>query len=163
MYFNNPEIIKTETDVILGGVRVDGSDLNYLNLINKAIQIYAYYIRKDVEGLMSDSISHAKALSLTAEKVYERLSMYQNIPPRDEEHLAELMMESKNFEMWSSDIKRRFFETHFEKVDVETKIPVSGEGAMSQQEIEEIKGYTNLDLILEKLSMYMDIGNPTND
>jgi hypothetical protein len=163
MYFNNPDIIKTETDVILGAVKADEENLNYLNLINRTIAFYAYHIRKDVEALMDKTTNHAKALSLTAYKIYSRLDMFEKIPPRDEEHLAELMMQSRNYDMWASDIKKRFFETHFEKVTVETKIPVTGEGGITQEEIKDILAETNLDLILEQLSMYMDIGNPTSN
>lgn len=163
MYFNNPDIIRSETDVILGGVKVSDENLNYLNLINKAIAFYAYHIRKDIEALMDSTTNHSKALFLTSQKVFSRLDMYEKINPRDEEHLAELMMQSRNYEMWASDIKRRFFDTHFEKVTVETKISVTGEGGFSQDEIKEILSETNLDLILEHLSMYMDIGNPSSN
>jgi hypothetical protein len=163
MYFNNPDIIKTETDVILGAVKTDDENLNFLSLINRTIQFYAYHIRQDVIGLMSETVNHKEALELTAKKIYTRLDMYRELTPKDEEGLAELMMQSRNFEMWEADIKRRFFETHSEKVDVKTKIPVTKEGGVSQEEIKEIKENTNLDLILEKLSMYIDLGNPTND
>lgn len=162
MFFNQPDIIKTETDVVLGAVRVDGENLNFLNLINKTITFYAFHIRKDVEDLMSDTISYRRALMLTAEKIYSRLEMYEELPPRDEEHLAELMMQSKNFEMWESDVKRRFFSIHTDKVTEETPVPVTGEGGISQADIIEIKGRTNLDLILEKLAMYMDVGGASS-
>jgi len=162
MFFNNPDIIENETDVILGGVTVDEANLNFLTLINRTIQIYAYHIHKDVQGLISETISHQKALSLTAKKIYTTLDMYEQIEPRDEEHLAEIMMRSRNHEVWQADIKSRFFESHAGKVDVETKIPVTKEGGITQDEMKEVKNSVNLDLILQKLSMYLDIGNPSN-
>lgn len=162
MYFNNPDIIENQTDVILGGVLVEEENLNFLNLINRTTQIYAYHIRKDVEALMSETISHKEALRLTAIKIYAVLDMYEELQPIDEEHLAEIIMQSRNYETWKSDIKRKFFDTHTEKISVETKIPVTKEGGISQEEINEIKKSVNLDLILEKLSEYLDIGNPSD-
>jgi len=163
MYFNNPDIIKTETDVVLGCVKTDDENLNFLSLINRTIQFYSYHIHNDIKDLISDTVSYKEALRLTAIKIYSCLDMYEELMPTDEEHLAKLMMLSRNFEMWESDIKNRFLQTHYEKATVTTKISVTGEGGMSQEEIQEIKENTNLDLILEKLSMYMDIGNPSNN
>lgn len=163
MRFNNPAILKTETDVILGAVRVSGENLNYVGLIERSIQFYTYHIRKDIEALMSDTISHQRALMLTANKIYGALDMYEHIPPKDEEHLAELMMQSRNYEMWASDIKRRFFETHTDKVELDTRISAIVEGGFSEQEIQDILDEVNLDKILEVLSMYMDIGYPSNN
>lgn len=163
MYFNNPDIIKSDTDIVLGAAKVSDDKINYLNLIHKTIAFYSYHIRRDVEALIDENTNHKKALNLTALKIFSRLDMYENIQPRDEEHLAEMIMLSRNYEMWSSDIKERFFETHFEKVTVETKISVTGDGGFSQEEIQDVLDETNLDLILEKLSMYLDFGNtPSN-
>jgi hypothetical protein len=163
MYFNNPDIITSKTDVVLGSVSVNEEKLNFLNFMNRTIGFYALHIRRDIEALINEQISHKKALSLTALKIFSRLDMYEKVSPRDEEHLAELMMQSRNYEMWESDIKQRFFQTHFEKVTVETKISVTGVDGFTQEEIEEILEETNLDLILESLSMYLDNGNtPSN-
>jgi hypothetical protein len=163
MFFNNPDVITSDTDIILGSVKADDGGLNFLTMMHRCKNFYAFHIRKDIEALMDKETSHRKALLLTANKIYSRLEMYEKIEPTDEEHLAELMMQSRNFEMWESDVKNRFFATHPEKVTVETKISSTGDGGFSQEEIKQVLEETNLDLILETLMMYMDIGTPTNN
>lgn len=163
MRFNHPEIIRTKTDVILGSARVSGDTISYIGLMEKCTKILEYHIRKEVEGLMGETISHQRALMMTAHKVYGILDMFEKIPPTDEEHLAELITQSRNYEMWASDIKVRFFQTHSGKVEINTRIPSFGEEGMSQQEIQDILDEVNLDEILEVLSMYMDIGSPSNN
>lgn len=162
MFFNNPDIILSDTDIILGSVNAN-EDLNFLTMMNRCKNFYAYHIHKDVQALIDSETNHRKALLLTANKIFLRLDMYEKIVPTDEEHLAELMMQSRNFEMWESDIKNRFFATHPEKVTVETKISATGDGGFSQEHIKGLLESTNLDLILETLVMYMDFGTPTNN
>jgi hypothetical protein len=163
MHFNNPEIIKTETDVILGSAKVSGENENYIGLMERCRYLLEYHIHQDILALVDGEISHQRALMLTANKIYLVLDMYEQIPPKDEEHLAEIITQSKNYEMWASDIKRRFFETHSGKVEINTKIPAVVEGGLSQDDIKGILNETNLDKILEVLAMYMDIGYPSNN
>jgi len=164
MYFNNPDIIKSDTDAVLGCVRMgEGEEtINFLGMIRRTMQIYAFYIQQDINALVSDKISHARALSLTALKIYSRLEMFEELPPRDVEHLAELMTYSRNFEKWEYNIQQRFFATHAQKVNEETKIQATSSQGLSQEDIQEIKDEMNLDTILEKLAMYLDIGHPVN-
>jgi hypothetical protein len=162
MHFNNPAIIKTETDVILGSVKMNGDSISYIALMQRCVEVLEYYIHKDMELLQSDEISYKKALWLTAQKIYSSLDMYENTPPKDIEHLAEIITQSRNYEMWASDIKNRFFQIHAGKVEIDTKVPAFGEGGMSESEIVEVLDETSLDSILEVLKMNMDIGHPSN-
>ena len=161
MYFSNPDIILSDTDVVLGSVRV-GEEISFLNLFNRISSVIEYHIRKDVEQLMSSDISYRRALTLTANKAFGILETFYEVVPIDEAHLAELIMQSRNFEMWQSDVKNRFMKIHQDKITVETKIPSVMEGGMTQEEIKAIVDEVTLDTILAKLAMYVDIGNPSN-
>ena len=125
MYFNNPDIIENDTDAILGSINVDEETINFKTFIHQTTYLYAYYIRKDIESLVDENNTHKKALELTAKKIYTRLDMYEQVVPKDEEHLAELMMRSRNFETWQSDMKRRFLNVHLGITKEDTQISIS--------------------------------------
>lgn len=164
MYFNNPDIIKSDTDIILGSVSVDNDEqINFLNLINRCENNYALIINDYVNELVSDKIDREQALRMTAGKIYGILDMYEKLMPESEQHLAELMMQSKNYDMWQSDIMNRYSNTHSGKTTARTPIQATSESGESQERIEELVSDINLDTILETLAMYMDIGKPTTD
>lgn len=164
MYFNNPQILQGDTDIIIGAVNCgDRKEITFLNYMNLVSQNLEYHIEVYIENLKGKDVSRERALKLTADRIYNTLEGYYVKYPTNEQELTEYLMETRYFEMWASDILIRFKNTHKGKVTMETKIPSVVDNGIEESEIKEVLSEVDFLTILQKLSMYADIGNPTVD
>jgi hypothetical protein len=73
MLFTNPNIIQDIDDLVIGGVEVSGSEINYLNYKAKVYKRILKMVVKRVSESMAEGNDHLSALQETADLVYSYL------------------------------------------------------------------------------------------
>lgn len=160
MYFTNSEVIKTETDVVLGGVKAPNTNISYLDVLYLSKIRIERYIRDEVKMHMQTGIDHSSAMELVMDKVYGRLKMFEKRVVYSEEELAEIIVEySREYDSWKMSLWESFRNIHLGKIKRDTPVAVSNEeDVFSQEDIQQVLDNSGLDYLLERLSMVFDLG-----
>ena len=154
MLFSNPEILRTCTDVKIGGVKVDGEPLSFLNYMGavetRLLKLVIDFVKEDMSEGATKSDSVLDCLGL----IHRTLHFTDKTFPSDNMGLVEEIKNSEEFQNWKADIKYRFLNTHLGIVTISTPIPVVGtrHPNIMEETIELIKEEDTLQVFLDGLS-----------
>ncbi len=125
MIFANPEILRNCDDVKIGGIQVSQPEISYLGYI-QSVRIRIFKLVIDfVKSDMADGASYEDSIKDCLSLIHETLNFAEHTYPTDEQGLVDEIMNSEEFQNWSTDIKYRFLNVHVGVVELTTGIPVS--------------------------------------
>jgi len=154
MIFSNPEIIRDNNDIRIGGVKMDSHQISYnnytLKVKHRIIKLVAHYVK----GLMSEGLTHEEAIKETSELVYGYLNISkETLFAANEEEIANDIVSSFEYQNWETKIYYRFLNFHEGIVTNQTDIPAGGNlhKDITEETISQIENEESLWTILEAL------------
>jgi hypothetical protein len=154
MLFSNPEILRDNNDIRIGGISLDANEISYNNYTLKVKHRILKLVGQYVKGLMSEGLSYEQAIKETADLVYGYLNISKDdLFAADEEQIADDIMKSFEYQNWETKIYYRFLNTHTGVTTTETEIHTSGElhKDISEETIAHLENEESLWTILEAL------------
>jgi hypothetical protein len=154
MFFLNSDIIKNCNDVKIGGIKIEQSEISYLGYIQSVrIRIFKLVI-EFIKSDMADGASYENSILDCKSLIHETLTFEEKSNPNNEEELVSEIMNSEEFNNWSTDIKYRFFNSHEGIVDTTTPIPtVNGYSKdIMQETLELVQNEDTLQVLLDGLA-----------
>lgn len=126
MLFTNPNIIQDIDDLIIGGVDVSGSEINYLNYKAKVYKRILKMVVKRVSESMTEGNDHLSALQETADLVYSYLYIVDKLYPQSEEEIVDEILKSAEYKNWETQVYYNFLNLHKGVVTNSTPIKAGG-------------------------------------
>lgn len=127
MLFTNPSIIQDIDDLVIGGVEVSGSEINYLNYKAKVYKRILKMVVKRVSESMAEGNDHLSALQETADLVYSYLFIEDKLYPQTEEELVDEILKSAEYKNWETQVYYNFLNLHKGVVTTSTPVEAGGE------------------------------------
>jgi hypothetical protein len=127
MLFTNPNIIQDIDDLVIGGVEVSGSEINYLNYKAKVYKRILKMVVKRVSESMAEGNDHLSALQETADLVYSYLFIEDKLYPQTEEELVDEILKSAEYKNWETQVYYNFLNLHKGVVTTSTPVEAGGE------------------------------------
>jgi hypothetical protein len=160
MFFLNSEILRNCDDVKIGGINVDQKDISYLGYVGalrlRILKLVVNFVKSD----MSEGASHTESIKDCLTLVYSYLNFLTKSHPNTEEGIVEEIMNSEEFQNWSTEIKYRFLNLHKGVIGENTPIAVSGErnSNVMKETIDLVSYEDTLQVFLDGLSAtnYLD-------
>jgi hypothetical protein len=154
MIFSNPEILRTNEDLKIGGVKVSEEKLSY-NQYKVAVRIrltklVSDFIRED----MADGATRDESVSDCLNLVYENLNYIgEKLYPDTVEGIVEEIMRTEEFQNWMTDIRYRFMATHKGVVDANTPVQAVGHfhPGIEEEIVQVVEEEDNLELFISGL------------
>jgi len=133
MLFNNPEIIKSSSDLRIGGVDVDTNEINYLDYKGLVRFRMLKMVCEFVKDQMSEGLTEQDARIEALSTVYSYLNISNKTNDSSEEGIVDEIMKSDEFQKWDTNIYYRFMDVHPKEYAslVTTPIPVSDDTEFS--------------------------------
>ena len=94
MLFTNPNIIQDIDDLIIGGVEVSGTEVDYLTFKAKVYKRILKMVVKRVSENMANGNDRLAALQETADLVYSYLNVTDKQYPQTEEEIVDEILKS---------------------------------------------------------------------
>jgi hypothetical protein len=126
MLFTNPNIIQDIDDLIICGVEVSGSEINYLNYKAKVYKRILKMVVKRVSESMAEGNDHLSALQETADLVYSYLYVVDKLYPQSEEEIVDEILKSAEYKNWETQVYYNFLNLHKGVVTNSTPIKAGG-------------------------------------
>ena len=127
MLFTNPNIIQDIDDLVIGGVEVSGSEINYLNYKAKVYKRILKMVVKRVSESMAEGNDRLSALQETADLVYSYLFIEDKLYPQTEEELVDEILKSAEYKNWETQVYYNFLNLHKGVVTTSTPVEAGGE------------------------------------
>ena len=154
MIFSNPEIIRDNNDIRIGGVQMNSNEISFNQYTLKVKHRILKLVTQYVKGLMADGILYEQAIKETADLVYGYLNISKDdLFAADEEQIADDILRSFEYQNWETKVYYRFLNTHNGVTTKETEIPTKGDlnKDISEETIVHLENEESLWTILEAL------------
>lgn len=127
MLFTNPKIIQSLEDVIIGGVEVGGSEIDFNSYSVKVYKRILKMVVNQVAEAMSNGNDKPAAIKEVAELVYSYLNIVDKYFPRTEEEIVDEIMKSAEYGKWQTRVYYSFMEIHKGVITEATPIEAGGD------------------------------------
>jgi len=154
MIFSNPEIIRDNNDIRIGGVQMNSNEISFNQYTLKVKHRILKLVTQYVKGLMADGVSYEQAIKETADLVYGYLNISKDdLFAADEEQITDDIIRSFEYQNWETKVYYRFLNTHKGVTTKETEIPTKGDlnKEISEDTIIHLENEESLWTILEAL------------
>lgn len=133
MLFNNPEIIKSSSDLRIGGVDVDTYEINYLDYKGLVRFRMLKMVCEFIKDQMSEGLTEQDARIEALFTIYNYLHISNKSNDDSEEGIVEEIMKSDEFKKWDTNIYYRFIGVHPKETAslATTPIPVTDDTEVS--------------------------------
>jgi len=133
MLFNNPEIIKSSSDLRIGGVDVDTYEINYLDYKGLVRFRILRMVCEFIKDQMSEGLTEQDARIEALFTIYNYLHISNKSNDDSEEGIVEEIMKSDEFKKWDTNIYYRFIGVHPKETAslATTPIPVTDDTEVS--------------------------------
>jgi hypothetical protein len=154
MIFSNPEIIRDNNDIRIGGIKMDSHQISYNNYTLKVKHRIIKLVTHYVKDLMSESLTYEEAIKETSELVYGYLNISkETLFAANEEEIANDIISSFEYQNWETKIYYRFLNIHEGVITTQTDISAEGNlhKDISEETIAHLENEESLWTILEAL------------
>jgi hypothetical protein len=154
MIFSNPEIIRDNNDIRIGGVQMNSNEISFNQYTLKVKHRILKLVTQYVKGLMADGVLYEQAIKETADLVYGYLNISKDdLFAADEEQITDDIIKSFEYQNWETKVYYRFLNTHKGVTTKETEIPTKGDlnKDISEETIVHLENEESLWTILEAL------------
>lgn len=127
MLFTNPNIIQDIDDLIIGGVEVSGTEVDYLTFKAKVYKRILKMVVKRVSENMANGNDRLAALQETADLVYSYLNVTDKQYPQTEEEIVDEILKSAEYNNWETQVYYNFLNIHKGVITTSTPVPAGGE------------------------------------
>lgn len=154
MLFTNPNIIQNIDDLIIGGVEVSGSQIDFNNYKAKVYKRILKMVVDKVGESMSQGNDRDSAIQETGDLVYSNLTVEDKLYPQTEEQIVDEILKSAEYKNWETQVYYNFMNIHKGVITETTPIDAGGE----KEELKDAYGLAEqqdfFDLMLALSSAY---------